>query len=1703
MIIKRLFSSKKVVLGVLALPVLVGAIAAVLFLGQWNSVGTTGASVFGQVEGQDAGLDEDCTISILNRTARVSADGSWRIDNVPANLGQVRARVTCIRDGQTLSGQSGFFDIVANAINGFDQNIPLGEFDSAPASLVVTADPTILTALPPDPAGTTQLTATATFPDLTTEDVTAAAAGTNYTTSNPAIADVGPNGLVTAVTSGTVIVSASNEGAIGILNIRVVLSGDTDGDGIPDDVELANGLDPNTPVDALEDPDLDALTNFDELVTHGTDHLAFDTDGDGLSDGEELFAPCIRPGPDGVLDTAPGGDDVVEGVNIVAGPNGECESAVAGDDLQGFDSSPLLPDTDGDGLRDGLEAQLGSDPGVANDVMPAGALASLDVTPDNSVLTFNTIFGEVSIQLTVTGTLIDGFPVDLTSTLRGTNYASSDLGVCNFGAVPGQVFAGEGGVEGTLCAVEITNTDDGGNPLSATANIVVRTFPTTALTSIALPNNGYANNVDMIDDNFAYVAAGAAGLQVIDVSDAADLPNLPPNRIVGSLDTPGTAIDIKIVGTLAYIADGDSGLQIMDVTDPTAPSLVGSVDTPGIAQDLVVSDDRAYIADGASGLTIINVSDPANPSVITTLDTPGTAKGVDVSGNPDHALVADGSPGASSLQVIDITDENNPAIVGSVAIPGDAKDLTVRDPHAYVAAFTGGFQVVDFSTPAAPAIVGSIPQAGGFVPRDVALSGQFALAAEQLFPNAIPFVNISDPTDPIFVITMNLSPLGDFAGTGIAVTRRFVYVTEENFVVSSDFKATGNTRLFIGQYLAIDDTGGIPPVVNITSPLPGDEVILGSGPIPVTVEATDDVLVAAVDLLANGVVVGTDANVPFEFNLPVPLDLGPLTIGATAIDLGNNIGVAPDVVVNVIPDPLTTVIGRVLDEAGAPVAGADVGTLGHASVTDGAGVFALGNVPTIQGDIRVSAEALIDGQTVFGRSLPVPPVRGGTTDVGDITVRPADLKFSATIGSLGVTGSGVREAELTDQVPTSIFQVLAGGNNLLLLEGLDLGVRPETGQGGEGGLGAQSVGGDPSQDSSIDAPEANPVAKLEGEKDHDDFPEQGNVTSLAVLEDGSFLFNIGERTQGVEGSAVEARRGEGLRHADIFASDGTGNNTLFLAGDQLGIEDFSNSFVDALALLPDDSVIFSTDPDADGDGVIEDFSDNTRGMNIYRSFKDGSNELFASAAQLGLLPVQNGDIDGLVWSGEGFVLFSVVPGTQGLPGTGVEAAEGSPTLDSDIFLSRGDGTNELFLDQTDLGLSGSGVDALAFRPAPTEDGLGVPPTVDILDLAPGAEIIEGDMLVVRASVSDDVAVKLATVTVGATGTAAVDFPFSPVDFPPVFVPLILGPLNVTVEAADLADNLGTDTVAVTVIPDPLTTVVGRVVDLEAVPVAGAEVAVFGEFTATTGLDGTFTIPNVPTIRGPIVISANGFVDAEPASGKSAAVDPVRDGVTDVGDVVIIAGAVVGYYSLSSNQGVNAQVQPILTAGFDAVNVGDLNAADLSEFNILFVQNPSNGSFGATWPANLQKVSDFVAGGGVLIMHDRQVGNAEANLPGDPGNIVRETGAGGRIIDVLDDTTCVTNGPGGVVNDATLDGGNLSNHGFTLGNTIPAGGSGILSRTDPNQLVTFSYPFGAGHVIYSSIPLDFYLGGGSAFATIYAPNVICYAQDLRVAGLGGP
>jgi hypothetical protein len=774
----------------------------------------------------------DCSVSIYNQTAHVQPDGSWSIPNVPANLGPVRARINCLNHGQTAGGASSFISVQAGVTNAFPV-LKLGVTPATPVSIALAAPPAALTA-----AGqTVQLTVTATLPDGSIADVTAAAAGTVYTTSNAQVASVGGDGLLTAHASGRVLIGALHESVLATALVSVVLSGSTVGDGIPDDWKIAHGLDPNSPTVAFEDPDGDGLTNLEEFQ-HGTDPNNPDTDGDGLSDGDEVHK---------------------------------------------YHTDPLRRDTDGDGVSDGLEVLVThTDPLDPNSVSVKGILTAMAVSPASFTLVFNSVFSEASRQLAVSGSLIDGTTIDITQPKYGTTFASSDLAVASFGAEPGRVFAGKNGT------ADVTAAND---TFHAASHVTVVGFSPSALAFLALPG---APNMVAVDESHAYVAAGAAGLAVVDVTDL-----LSP-ALVSTRSLPGPAYGVAVANGFAYVAAGDAGLQTVDVRTPAAPVLASTAATVGAALDVVVRGGRAYVADSV-GLRIFDLGNPAAPVLLGGLATPGRARGVDAAGG--IAVVAAEDQG---LQVVDVSNPASPRILGATATRfnglSGASGVAISGNRVYVAdgaTWLGGLRVVDISVPALPVIVGTTSDTFGL--SYVATDGRFALAADYYFVNTVPIFDVGS-LPPSFAARLDFvgPPLfRDDNGMGIAVRDGVVYMVGDRCNLFR-FNLTGCGGLWIGRYEVPEGEAGAPAVV-LTAPAAGAQVRERSQ-LVITATASDAIRVASVQFLANGQPIGTVYKAPYTVTMTLPPGAGSLTLGAIATSNSALQRQADPVVVTVIAD---------------------------------------------------------------------------------------------------------------------------------------------------------------------------------------------------------------------------------------------------------------------------------------------------------------------------------------------------------------------------------------------------------------------------------------------------------------------------------------------------------------------------------------------------------------------------------------------------------------------------------------------------------------------------------------------------------------------------------------------------------------------------------------------------------------------------------
>jgi hypothetical protein len=138
---------------------------------------------------------------------------------------------------------------------------------------------------------------------------------------------------------------------------------DNDGDGLPDDWELAQTGSVDT-FDAEGDPDSDGLSNIEEWRNR-TDPNDSDSDGDGLDDGEEVHPVTgYRSNPNKADSDDDGLDDLEEKRNG-ANPNdkdSDGDGVSDGGEVNTWGTSPIDVDSDDDHSPDGEEIKLGTDP---------------------------------------------------------------------------------------------------------------------------------------------------------------------------------------------------------------------------------------------------------------------------------------------------------------------------------------------------------------------------------------------------------------------------------------------------------------------------------------------------------------------------------------------------------------------------------------------------------------------------------------------------------------------------------------------------------------------------------------------------------------------------------------------------------------------------------------------------------------------------------------------------------------------------------------------------------------------------------------------------------------------------------------------------------------------------------------------------------------------------------------------------------------------------------------------------------------------------------------------------------------------------------------------------------------------------------------------------------------------------------------------
>lgn len=133
----------------------------------------------------------------------------------------------------------------------------------------------------------------------------------------------------------------------------------------------------------------------------------------------------------------------------------------------------------------------------------------------------------------------------------------------------------------------------------------------------AVPGNAF--DARFAADGTLVVVTSDAGLHTYDVTD----PTQPKH--LGAAHGGAALTRVEVEGQIAYAAGGNTGLEIYDISDAANPALLSVFETPGTVMDINVSGDHAVIANWVD-VRVVNVADPATPWLVAAETVPSQNK---------------------------------------------------------------------------------------------------------------------------------------------------------------------------------------------------------------------------------------------------------------------------------------------------------------------------------------------------------------------------------------------------------------------------------------------------------------------------------------------------------------------------------------------------------------------------------------------------------------------------------------------------------------------------------------------------------------------------------------------------------------------------------------------------------------------------------------------------------------------------------------------------------------------------------------------------------------------------------------------------------------------------------------------------------------------------------------------------------------------
>lgn len=337
--------------------------------------------------------------------------------------------------------------------------------------------------------------------------------------------------------------------------------------------------------------------------------------------------------------------------------------------------------------------------------------------------------------------------------------------------------------------------------------------------------------------DYAYVADGAKGISVVDISDVPASGSVLTYTKVGSYTYEADfSYNVFLEGATLYLATGESGLNKLDVSNPASPAYINKLESPLSGDDVCVAGNYTYMLDRNRGLRIFDSSEPSYPLLRSFLAYEGPATDLAVSGN--YAYIANST---GTIAIVDVTDPLVPVFTTTTIASPSPRKLFISGNVLYVAGGTG-LRLFNITTPLNPSFMSEVATAGSAA--SVVVYANKAYVAEG--HAGLDIFNVANPN-----VTPNL-----LASAAMTDARDVCVLTSGNSLFA--LVADGNSGLKILDVSDVDNPLPAPVVVNTMDTVPAPAT-----PSPFTA--------VSVATLGNMVFVGMGSDGILALNLDNPL----------------------------------------------------------------------------------------------------------------------------------------------------------------------------------------------------------------------------------------------------------------------------------------------------------------------------------------------------------------------------------------------------------------------------------------------------------------------------------------------------------------------------------------------------------------------------------------------------------------------------------------------------------------------------------------------------------------------------------------------------------------------------------------------------------------------------------------------------------------